>query len=134
MIDDMKLTTLAADNGAGLAAVQVGRKERICVSNINGKLVPLINPEIPWKSEELITAEEGCLSLPGVWVEVPRSVEIVVRYLDTDGEPQERKLKDWDARVVQHEVDHLDGKMIVDYDKDETVADYPHSDKSHCEM
>jgi peptide deformylase len=66
-------------------------------------------------SAEIVTAEEGCLSLPGIWIMVPRAKEIAVTYLNEHGKKQERRLKEWDARVVQHEVDHLDGVLIVDY-------------------
>ena len=59
--------------------------------------------------------EEGCLSLPEISVNVPRPVAITLQYQDENGQPQERRLKDLDARVVQHEVDHLDGRLIVDY-------------------
>lgn len=101
--------------GAGIAAPQVGRTERVCIAMINGRAVPLINPEIVRRSEEAETAEEGCLSLPDVWVQVPRSREIDLEYQDVKGKHRELTLSDFDARVVQHEVDHLDGVLIVDY-------------------
>lgn len=101
--------------GAGIAAPQVGRTERVCIAMINGRAVPLINPEIVRRSEEAETAEEGCLSLPDVWVQVPRSREIDLEYQDVKGKHRELTLSDFDARVVQHEVDHLDGILIVDY-------------------
>ncbi len=110
----MKETTVAA-KGAGIAAPQVNRSERVCICMLNRKLVPLINPEIISKSETLAVAEEGCLSLPDIWLHVPRSVEVLVKFLDAKGHEQELKLKDFDARVVQHEVDHLEGVLIVDY-------------------
>jgi len=59
--------------------------------------------------------EEGCLSLPNIWLPIARSLEIHLTYLDEKGRKQERKLKEFDARVVQHEVDHLEGILIVDY-------------------
>lgn len=114
LLKDMQETTVAAD-GLGLAAPQIGRTERVCIVNMGGRLVPLVNPEITRRSEELEYAEEGCLSLPKIWVQVPRSTSIVIRYLDGRGTPQERMLVNMDARVVQHEVDHLEGKLIVDY-------------------
>ncbi len=101
--------------GLGLAAPQVGKSLRLCLANINGKMTPLINPEITWKSEETSVIEEGCLSLPEINVDVTRSVEISLHYVDDRGEAQERRLHDLDARVVQHEVDHLNGVLIVDY-------------------
>ena len=114
LIKDMKASMKKA-NGVGLAAPQVGESLRICIGRVNGKDTPLINPEITWKSGEKAIDEEGCLSLPGIWLPIPRSTEIALSYLDEKGKPQERKLKDFDARVVQHEVDHLDGVLIVDY-------------------
>ena len=114
LLKDMLETTIAA-KGAGIAAPQVGRTERLCIALIHKELVPLVNPKITWKSDEIVLAEEGCLSLPNVWLQVPRSAEIVVKFKSIDGKDRELKLKDWDARVVQHEVDHLEGTLIVDY-------------------
>lgn len=119
LIKDMNMSMKAA-NGVGLAAPQVGVSLRVCIGQVNGKPIPLINPDITWKSKETAIDEEGCLSLPNIWLPVPRSVEIHLTYLDEKGQRQERKLKDFDARVVQHEVDHLEGKLIVDY---QTKAD-----------
>ena len=114
LIKDMKASMKAA-KGVGLAAPQVGESLRICIGKVNGKDTPLINPEITWKSDEKAIDEEGCLSLPNIWLPIPRSVEISLTYMDEKGQTQERRLKDFDARVVQHEVDHLDGVLIVDY-------------------
>lgn len=113
-VDDMIATCIAAD-GLGLAAPQVDRSLRICVAKIHGKLTPMINPQITWKGKDTAAAEEGCLSLPGQYMEVSRAKEIIVRYTDRKGAEQERKLSNLDARVVQHEVDHLEGVLIVDY-------------------
>ncbi len=110
----MEDTTIAAD-GLGLAAPQVNHSERVCIVRMGGKLTPLINPEILFRSTDIEFAEEGCLSLPDLWMQVPRSASIVVQYLNAKGESQERMLEGIDARVVQHEVDHLEGKLIVDY-------------------
>ncbi len=114
LIKDMKATMEEA-NGVGLAAPQVGVSLRVCLGQVNGKLTPLINPVITKKSKEIAIDEEGCLSLPLIYLPIPRSVEITVTYLDEKGKEQERKLRDFDARVVQHEVDHLEGILIVDY-------------------
>lgn len=114
LIKDMQDTVKDAD-GAGIAAPQLGRTERVCLALIAGKMIPLINPQITKRSDEKESAEEGCLSLPGIAVSVPRSTEISLKYLDAKGKPQERKLRDFDARVLQHEVDHLEGVLIVDY-------------------
>lgn len=114
LIRDMKKSMDAA-NGVGLAAPQVGESLRICIGRVNGKETALINPDITFKSKETAIDEEGCLSLPNVWLPIPRSIEIALTYTDEKGQNQERVLKDFDARVVQHEVDHLDGVLIVDY-------------------
>jgi peptide deformylase len=114
LLKDMRDTTKAAD-GAGLAAPQVGSSLRVCVTVIGGKLTALINPELAFKSEKKVIDEEGCLSLPGLTVQVPRHAEVVVTFLDEKGRTGELRLMDFDARVVQHEVDHLDGILLVDY-------------------
>jgi peptide deformylase len=114
ILKDMEETTIAS-NGLGIAGPQVGQSLRICIVKIGDKLQPLINPDITWRSTEMTVAEEGCLSLPGIWKEIARPAAITVRYLDAKGREQERRLTDLDARVVQHEVDHLEGKLIVDY-------------------
>lgn len=121
LLKDM-LETMDEANGVGLAAPQVGATERVCIVTIGGpsrgKPLALINPQITHKSHETAIDEEGCLSLPGIWLKIPRSTEITLTYMDESGKQQERKLKDFDARVVQHEVDHLDGVLIVDYPQD----------------
>ena len=114
LIKDMH-TAVEKAEGLGLAAPQIGQSIRLCLANINGKMTPLINPEITWKSEETSTVEEGCLSLPEINVDITRSVEVSIRYLDEDGAEQERHIHDLDARIVQHEIDHLNGILIVDY-------------------
>lgn len=114
LIKDMTDTVIDAE-GAGIAAPQVGRSERLCIALIGRKLTPLINPEIIWMSKETVIAEEGCLSLPQVWINVSRSKDIVVRYQTLAKKERELKLSDMDARVVQHETDHLEGILIVDH-------------------
>lgn len=114
LIKDMQ-ETMAKAEGVGLAAPQVGQSLRLCLAMVEGKLIPLINPKITWKSKEMYVDQEGCLSLPGIWLDITRSKEIVLTYTDHKGKPQEKKLMDFSARVVQHEVDHLDGILIVDY-------------------
>lgn len=114
LLQDMQETTVHAD-GLGIAAPQVGLDARVCVAKIHGRLTSLVNPEITWRSSTTDTLEEGCLSLPGIWVPVERATEIVVKYQTLKGDAKELKLADMDARVVQHETDHLDGKLIVDY-------------------
>jgi peptide deformylase len=114
LIADMHDTVKAAEGG-GIAAPQIGVSLRVCLANINDKMTALINPEITWRSTETLREEEGCLSLPGVWKAVERSREIALTYMDEQGKVQERRFSDWNARVVQHEVDHLEGVLIVDY-------------------
>lgn len=114
LLKDMEETTVAAD-GLGLAAPQIGSDLRVCVARVHGRLTPMVNPQITWRSTVTETEEEGCLSLPGIWVPVSRAVEIIVSYQTSKGDKKELKLSDMDARVVQHETDHLDGKLIVDY-------------------
>lgn len=114
LVKDMEQTTVKAD-GLGLAAPQIGQSLRLCVAKLNGRLTPLINPHITFRSKETDVMEEGCLSLPNIWLPVPRSTSIVVKYLNGKGQPQERKFEAMEARIIQHEVDHLDGKLIVDY-------------------
>jgi peptide deformylase len=114
LVKDME-ETLKKANGLGLAAPQVNEDLRLCLVQIGGRTAALINPQIMRKSKETQSAEEGCLSLPDVWLQVERAVEIVVRYTDLSGAEQERHLTDMEARITQHELDHLDGILIVDY-------------------
>jgi len=102
--------------GLGLAATQVGVMHRVLVYRVgpDAPLVAVVNPQLEWASEELETAEEGCLSLPGVAVDVERSVHARVRAQDGDGEPILIEASGLEARVLQHEMDHLDGVLIID--------------------
>ncbi len=114
LLKDMAETCIMAD-GQGLAAPQIGVSERVIVAVLNERLVGLVNPEITWRSGEMVRDEEGCLSLPNQYVVVPRDRAIGVKFLDVNGKPQELRLSDMNARVIQHEVDHLDGVLIVDH-------------------
>ncbi len=102
--------------GIGLAAPQLGVMHRVLVYRVepDAPLGVLVNPEIEWFGEELETMEEGCLSLPGVGVDVERPVQVRVRALDATGAPLELEASGLEARVIQHEVDHLDGVLILD--------------------
>jgi peptide deformylase len=102
--------------GVGLAATQVGVLHRVLVYRVQHEatLAALINPEIEWHGDELEIAEEGCLSLPEVLVEVERPVHVRVRALNQQGEPIMVEASGLEARVIQHEVDHLDGVLILD--------------------
>jgi peptide deformylase len=102
--------------GIGLAATQVGAMHRVLVYRVepDSPIAALVNPEIEWRSSELETADEGCLSLPGVLVEVERPVHVRVRGLDERGDALTIEASGLEARVIQHEVDHLDGVLILD--------------------
>ena len=102
--------------GVGLAATQLGVLRRLLVfqSGSDGEPTALVNPEFEWLSDELILAEEGCLSLPGISVDVERSLHARVRGFDADGEQVLIEASGLEARVLQHEIDHLDGVLILD--------------------
>lgn len=106
--------TMKKDNGIGLAAPQVGQNIRLClISTENGPLA-LINPKIVWKSLRTEIEEEGCLSCPDDWGPVKRSKVIYVKALNDKGKQIGFRAQGLFARVIQHEVDHLDGILIVD--------------------
>lgn len=102
--------------GVGLAATQLGVLHRLLVYRAYSEdpLTVLVNPEIEWRSEETELAEEGCLSLPGVHVEVERAAALRVRAKDEHGQERELEVEGLRARIVQHEIDHLDGILILD--------------------
>lgn len=102
--------------GVGLAATQVGVLHRLLVYRIQQQapLAALINPEIEWTGKETESMEEGCLSLPSVLVDVDRPVHLRVRALDEHGEPIVIEASGLEARVIQHEIDHLDGVLILE--------------------
>ncbi|PRX37000.1 peptide deformylase [Meinhardsimonia xiamenensis] len=120
LAEDM-LETMYAAPGIGLAAPQVGVLERIlvmdCVKDPEAEPRPmvLINPEITWASEETRVYEEGCLSIPDQFAEIERPAEVRVRWLDLEGREQEEHFTGLWATCVQHEIDHLDGKLFIDY-------------------
>jgi peptide deformylase len=102
--------------GIGLAATQIGVLHRVLVyrTGPDSPVVGLVNPEIEWRGDELETAEEGCLSLPAVLVDVERPLHVRVSALDDHGEPLTIEAAGLEARVLQHEIDHLDGVLILD--------------------
>jgi peptide deformylase len=119
LIADM-LDTMYAAPGIGLAAVQIGVPKRIVVSDIAKDDEPkspmcFINPEMVWRSEETTDYEEGCLSIPEVYDKVVRPAEVRVRYLDRDGAEQEMHCTGLLATCIQHEIDHLNGILFIDY-------------------
>ena len=119
LMDDM-LETMYAAPGIGLAAIQVGIPKRIIVLDIEqkeGKKNPifLVNPEIVEKSENFLTYEEGCLSVPGQFAEIDRPDKCYIKYLDYYGEKKEIKAEGMLAICIQHEIDHLEGILFIDY-------------------
>ncbi|WP_442593891.1 peptide deformylase [Parapusillimonas sp. JC17] len=117
LVRDMAETMYAAP-GVGLAATQVDVHERVVVIDVSeegNELIVLINPEIIWKSDEKQVYEEGCLSVPGVYDEVERAARIRVRALNEKGETYEFDAEGLLAVCVQHELDHLLGKVFVEY-------------------
>jgi peptide deformylase len=119
LADDM-LETMYAAPGVGLAAPQVSVSRRLIVLDVSEKEEEkqpfvMINPEIVRRSDMPNVHEEGCLSIPDVRVEIERPAEIVVRYLDRDGKERELEADDLLATCIQHEIDHLDGRLLIDY-------------------
>ncbi len=119
LLDDM-LETMYDAPGIGLAAIQVAVPRRILVMDISRNdedksPLFLINPEIIRSSDEMRVHEEGCLSIPEHFAEIERPASVLVRYIDRDGKQQEDEFAEILATVVQHEIDHLDGKQFIDY-------------------
>jgi peptide deformylase len=103
--------------GVGLAATQLGILRRLLVFQAGPDSEPtaFVNPEVEWVSDELVVAEEGCLSLPRVSMDVERPLHARFSGLDVDGEPMQVEASGLEARVLQHEIDHLDGVLILDH-------------------
>ena len=119
LMDDM-LETMYSAPGIGLAAIQVGVPKRIIVLDITPKDKPknpmyFVNPEIITKSENSSTYEEGCLSVPGQFAEINRPDKCHIKYLDYYGQPKEIKADGMLATCIQHEIDHLEGILFIDY-------------------
>ncbi len=113
LISDMGETMQAAD-GIGLAAVQVGLNRRLCVVSTQDGIVAFINPKITKHSFRKVTMEEGCLSIPGVFGTVRRPKRIRVTALSAKGEQMDITAEGMFARILQHEIDHLDGILFTD--------------------
>jgi peptide deformylase len=126
LIDDM-IETMRDANGVGLAGPQINQRLRLAVIETlperddegnqienSRKLIVVINPEIVWRSRSTIEGVEGCLSIPGWLGEVSRSEAVRVRALDRHGKKIRLRLKGWTARIIQHEIDHLDGILFID--------------------
>ena len=122
--DDIKLSRrmtkiMNEAPGIGLAAPQIGELKRIITINIyqeeKNSSYTLFNPEITWFSKDEILMEEGCLSIPRQFAEIKRPEEIKVKYIDEKNKIGEKKLNGKESRVIQHEIDHLNGKLFIDY-------------------
>jgi peptide deformylase len=126
LVDDM-IETMRAANGVGLAGPQVAKSLRVAVietlpdvdeegNDVEGTrdLYVIVNPEIVWTSRDMVDGIEGCLSIPGYLGEVNRHLSIRVRAEDRHGNKIRLRLHDWDARIFQHEIDHLDGVLYID--------------------
>jgi peptide deformylase len=119
LADDM-LATMYDAPGVGLAAIQVGIPRRLLVLDVAGdeqapQPVVMINPEILTLGSEMRIYEEGCLSIPDVRIDIERPASVVVRYVDRNGDLQTLTATGLLATAVQHEIDHLNGKMIIDF-------------------
>lgn len=119
LMDDM-LETMYAAPGIGLAAIQVGVQKRVIVLDIEGddderKPLFFVNPEVTWESPEFNIYNEGCLSVPEHYAEVERPAEVKIKYLDYDGKAQEQRMDGLMATCIQHEIDHLNGVVFLDY-------------------
>jgi peptide deformylase len=102
--------------GVGLAAPQLGLSQRLLVYRVgpDAPLIALVNPSVEWASDDVETLDEGCLSIPGVVVDVDRPLHVRVRAQDEEGEERLVEASGLEARVIQHEIDHLDGVLILD--------------------
>jgi peptide deformylase len=119
LVDDMFETMYEAP-GIGLAAIQVAVPKRIVTMDLAKKEEPrnpqvFVNPEILWRSQEKATYEEGCLSIPEYYSDVERPAQVKFRYLDLEGQQQEVEANGLLATCIQHEVDHLNGVLFIDY-------------------
>lgn len=114
--------SLPQPGGAGLSANQIGVPLRVFVYENEGEVIPCINPRIVSASEEVEEEMEGCLSLPGISLPVPRHTRVELEYLDLEGRTRRIEAEGWLARVFQHETDHLDGVLILDRTDQENRA------------
>jgi peptide deformylase len=114
LIADMFETMYAAE-GIGLAAPQVGRSERLAVVDVDGAKFTLINPQVLSREGVTEKAEEGCLSIPDIYGDVERLGTVTIRATDENGNEYEASGSELLGRCLQHEIDHLDGKLFIDY-------------------
>jgi peptide deformylase len=119
LVDDM-FDTMYKAPGIGLAAIQIGVPKRVVTMDLSKKEDDhkpqvFINPELVWSSDKKVTREEGCLSIPDYYEEVERPGQVKVKYLDLDGKPQEIEAAGLLATCLQHEIDHTNGVLFIDY-------------------
>jgi peptide deformylase len=114
LIADMFETMYAAE-GIGLAAPQVGRTERLAVVDVDGARFTLINPSVVSTEGNIEKAEEGCLSIPDIYGDIERPATVTIRAMDENGDEYEATGSELLGRCLQHEIDHLDGKLFIDY-------------------
>jgi len=119
---DAMVDTMRDEEGVGLAAPQVGIEQRLLVAlemrtpdDDDAAPITMVNPEITGRSRETWVFEEGCLSIPGIRGDVTRPLQVRVRFLDLDGREHSVDAEGMFARILQHEIDHLDGKLFIDY-------------------
>ena len=116
LVDNMK-ETMVFENGIGLAAPQVGVNLRVIViKTLLDEIQEMLNPTIIWSSERRVSMEEGCLSIRGHYVDIIRPYMIGVKFMDIRSKYRKWKLQGLESRVVQHEIDHLDGVLMTDYE------------------
>jgi len=113
LFKDMKKTMLKKD-GVGLAAPQIGKNIRLIIVNTYDGPTAMINPIINKKSWAKVIGEEGCLSVPNTFGDVSRHKKIIYSYIDEKGRNKKLEAKDMEARIIQHEIDHLDGILFID--------------------
>lgn len=128
LIEDM-VETMNHEGGIGIAAPQVGTLRRVIIAEINGEQIPMINPVII-KSEGSLIAIEGCLSVPNFRGSVDRPDSIELKYTNVDGEEVSMSLNGYDARIICHEIDHLDGVLF----KDKYIDEYVLNDDGEYEV
>lgn len=121
LLNDLRKTLRGSEQrGIGLAAVQIGVPKRVILADIarnepSAGLIEMINPVVLDASEETAIFTEGCLSMPEVWLPICRPRFVTIGYLTNTGQEREEKFSDYCSAVVQHEMDHMDGKLIVDH-------------------
>lgn len=108
------IETMRAENGVGLAAQQIGRALQLCVIEVENIVYIMINPKITALSKETVIMEEGCLSIPGKFFPISRPQKVQVRYMNEKGEKKKLRATGLLGRAIQHEVDHLNGILILD--------------------